>query len=80
VSMPRLTIVLGVVLIAIGVGFYIGTGSQSVTALIPAFLGLPIGLWACRSASVESGRSRTSGANSPCTLPSSSPSSASAAP
>jgi len=48
-SMPRLTIVLGVVLISIGVAFYFGTGSQSVTALIPAFLGLPIllcGVWA----------------------------------
>ena len=47
--MPRLTIVLGIVLIAIGVGFYVGTGRQSVTALIPAFLGLPIGacgVWA----------------------------------
>ena len=48
-SMPRLTIALGVVLIAIGAGFYLGTGRQSVTALIPAFLGLPIGacgVWA----------------------------------
>lgn len=43
-NLPRLTLVLGVVLIVIGVGFYFGTGAQSVTALIPAFLGVPIGL------------------------------------
>jgi hypothetical protein len=47
--MPRLTIAFGVVLILLGVGFYLGTGRQSVTALIPAFLGAPIlacGAWA----------------------------------
>ncbi len=50
-SMPRLTVVFSLVLIALGVGFWFGTGRQSVTALIPAFLGIPIGAmgqWACR--------------------------------
>jgi hypothetical protein len=40
--MPQITFVLGTLLILIGVGFYLGTGATSVTALIPAFLGLPI--------------------------------------
>ena len=43
-SMPRLTVLLGLVLVAIGVGFWLGSGRESVTALIPAFLGVPIGL------------------------------------
>jgi uncharacterized membrane protein len=40
--MPRLTVVFGLILIAIGVAFYFGSGRESVTALIPAFLGIPI--------------------------------------
>jgi uncharacterized membrane protein len=43
-SMPRLTVLLALVLIATGVGFYLGTGRESATALIPAFLGVPIGI------------------------------------
>jgi uncharacterized membrane protein len=43
-SMPRLTVLLSLILIAIGIGFYFGTGRQSVTALIPAFLGVPFGI------------------------------------
>ena len=40
--MTKITIGLGLVLIALGVGSYIGTGRASVTALIPAFFGLPL--------------------------------------
>jgi uncharacterized membrane protein len=40
--MPQITLVLGSVLILLGIGFYLGTGTSSVTALIPAFLGIPI--------------------------------------
>jgi multisubunit Na+/H+ antiporter MnhF subunit len=50
-SMPRLTIVFALILVALGVGFWLGTGRQSATALIPAFLGVPmaaLGLWAAR--------------------------------
>ena len=37
--MPGLTIVLGVALVALGVGGYFATGRQSATALIPAYAG-----------------------------------------
>jgi hypothetical protein len=40
--LERLTIALGVILIGLGVGPYLATGGASVTALIPAFFGLPI--------------------------------------
>ena len=40
--MSKLTIFFGVILILIGVVGYLGTGRHSVTALIPAFIGLPI--------------------------------------
>ncbi len=49
--MAQLTIGLGVLLIILGLVSYFATGQQSVTALIPAFFGLPIlivgliGLW-----------------------------------
>ncbi len=40
--MAKITIGLGFVLIALGLGGYFGTGRASVTALIPAFFGLPL--------------------------------------
>jgi hypothetical protein len=40
--MPYVTMALGSLLLLIGVGFYAGTGATSVTALIPAFLGIPM--------------------------------------
>lgn len=40
--MSRLAIGLGILLIVLGVGSYLGTGAASITALIPAFFGLPI--------------------------------------
>ncbi len=42
--MAKITIGIGCVLIALGVGSYFGTGRASVTALIPAFVGLPLAL------------------------------------
>ena len=48
--MAKITIGFGLVLIALGLGGYFGTGRESWTALIPAFLGLPLlilGLVAC---------------------------------
>ena len=40
--MAKITLGLGLVLIALGLGSYFGTGRASVTALIPAFFGLPL--------------------------------------
>ncbi len=40
--MAKITIGLGLVLIALGLGSYFGTGRASFTALIPAFFGLPL--------------------------------------
>ncbi|MHC5007393.1 MAG: hypothetical protein ACYTGF_08570 [Planctomycetota bacterium] len=40
--MAKITIGLGLVLIALGLGGYFGTGRESVTALIPAFFGVPL--------------------------------------
>jgi hypothetical protein len=38
--MPAVTIAYGMLLIALGAGFYFGTGQESATALIPAFFGV----------------------------------------
>lgn len=38
--MRKLTTVFGAVFILLGVGLYLGSGRESVTALIPAFLGV----------------------------------------
>lgn len=40
--MPRLTLTVGVLLTVIGLIAYLATGAVSVTALIPAFVGVPI--------------------------------------
>ena len=40
--MAKITIGLGLVLMALGLGSYFGTGRASVTALIPAFFGVPL--------------------------------------
>ncbi|MEM6641271.1 MAG: hypothetical protein AAF610_15390 [Pseudomonadota bacterium] len=42
--MPQFTIATGVALIILGVGSYLIAGQTSVTALIPAFFGLPLAL------------------------------------
>ena len=49
--MVKITIWFGFTLILLGVGAYFGTGRESVTALIPAFFGVPmhaLGLLACK--------------------------------
>ncbi len=40
--MARVAIIIGLILMAIGVAFYLATGGKSITAMIPAFVGLPI--------------------------------------
>ncbi len=42
VTLARLTIVIGILLVVLGVGAYLITGRASMTSLIPAFLGLPL--------------------------------------
>lgn len=44
-NVPRITVIIGSLLIIIGVGGYYLTGAASMTALIPAFLGLLLGLF-----------------------------------
>ncbi|MFP6872853.1 MAG: hypothetical protein VCA55_05020 [Verrucomicrobiales bacterium] len=41
-NISKISLAIGVVLVLLGLGSYFGTGRASVTALIPAFLGLPI--------------------------------------
>ena len=43
--MAKLTLVFAALLIALGLAGYIGTGSQHMTALIPAWFGLALGLF-----------------------------------
>lgn len=42
--MPKPALALGALLILLGLGGYFGSDRASITALIPAFFGLPIGL------------------------------------
>ena len=41
-NVSKIAVIVGALLAIQGVGFYAGTASKSVTALIPAFVGLPI--------------------------------------
>ena len=41
-NITKISLAIGGVLVLLGLGSYVGTGRESVTALIPAFLGLPI--------------------------------------
>ncbi len=41
-NITKISLAIGGVLVLLGLGSYFGTGRESVTALIPAFLGLPI--------------------------------------
>jgi hypothetical protein len=54
--MAKLTLVFAVLLVALGLIGYIGTGSQYVTALIPAWFGLALGVFGWLSISPSEGR------------------------
>ena len=41
-NMPKITRLVGVLLVIEGLGFYVATGTKSITALIPTLVGLPI--------------------------------------
>jgi hypothetical protein len=53
-NMTRWTLVYAVALLLLGLGAYFGTGAQSVTALIPAFLGVPV--FICGLVALKTGR------------------------
>jgi hypothetical protein len=53
-NMTRWTLVYAVALLLLGLGAYFGTGAQSVTALIPAFLGVPVLI--CGLVALKTGR------------------------
>jgi hypothetical protein len=44
VTVPHISVIFGLLLIALGVGGYVGTGSEHPTALIPAAFGLALAL------------------------------------
>lgn len=52
--MTRWTLIYAGALLLLGLGAYFGTGAQSVTALIPAFLGIPVLL--CGLVALKTGR------------------------
>jgi hypothetical protein len=54
--MAKVTLVFAVLLIALGLGSYFGTGSQHPTALIPTWFGLALGLFGFLAMSPEAGR------------------------
>src|ERR1044071_3531739 len=54
--MQRLTLVIGGILVVLGIGAYVGTGMVSVTALIPAFVGVPLVLCGVVAARGEQAR------------------------
>lgn len=54
--MAKVSIVFAVLLIALGLGSYFGTGSQHPTALIPTWFGLAIGLFGMLAMSPDPGR------------------------
>ncbi|DAC35134.1 MAG: hypothetical protein CMB38_02295 [Euryarchaeota archaeon] len=41
-EIPRLTQIVGGALVLEGLGFYVGTGMEHTTSLIPSFIGLPL--------------------------------------
>lgn len=54
--MAKLTLVLAVLLVALGLAGYIGTGSLHPTALIPAWIGLALGIFGFLAISPNEGR------------------------
>ena len=54
--MAKVTLVFAVLLIALGLGFYVGTGSKAPTALIPAWFGLALGFFGLLAISPSEGR------------------------
>src|ERR1035438_3967344 len=58
--MAKITLVFAILLVALGLIGYLGTGSQHPTALIPAWIGLLLGLFGWRAVSPDERRRRLS--------------------
>ncbi len=54
--MAKVTLIFAALLIALGLGSYLGTGSQHPTALIPTWFGLALGLFGLLAMSPDPGR------------------------
>lgn len=54
--MAKVTLVFAALLIALGLGGYLGTGSQHPTALIPTWIGLALGVFGVLAISPSEGR------------------------
>jgi hypothetical protein len=54
--MAKVTLVFAVLLIILGLGFYLGTGSKAPTALIPAWFGVALGFGGLLAISPSEGR------------------------
>lgn len=54
--MAKVTLVFALLLVLLGVGSYVGTGSQHPTALIPAWFGLALGIFGFLAISPNPGR------------------------
>jgi|SRR5579862_2511384 len=54
--MAKVTLVFAVLLMVLGIGFYLGTGSKAPTALIPTWFGLALGIFGVLAISPSEGR------------------------
>lgn len=54
--MAKVTLVFAVLLAILGIGSYVGTGSQHPTALIPLYFGLALGIFGWLAISPDEGR------------------------
>jgi hypothetical protein len=54
--MAKVTLIFAILLIALGLGSYFGTGSQHPTALIPTWFGLALGIFGMLAMSPDAGR------------------------
>jgi hypothetical protein len=54
--MAKVTLIFAVLLIILGLGFYLGTGSKAPTALIPTWFGVALGVFGVLAISPNEGR------------------------
>jgi hypothetical protein len=56
IFMAKVTLIFAVLLIILGLGFYLGTGSKAPTALIPTWFGVALGVFGMLAISPNEGR------------------------